>query len=354
MAGTEEVAAGAVPASGASEGEESGFDMDAAVDELSASLADSGDITLPPEEKGEGDQNAAQPPLEGEGQETGEPAAAAPAATAAPTAATRAPDTWTKEAQAVWATVPPVAQAEIAKREGDIARYVNETRGQVSVAEGFAKLLEPYQQLFAHYNVNAWQHVASLLHGHATLMFGQPEQKIQLAMSLMQDAGLDPQKLAAGDYQNAMRAPNRDVQAVLQRIANMEQGITGVTSQLNAQRVAELDAQVAAFAEDAAHPHFYEVYQEIAQLLDRGVCKTLDEAYDKAVWGNPAIRAREQERMAQEAAKKRTDEGARKLAGSRRAAAVNVRGQGTGSGAAPAGNWEDSLTGTLQEIRARG
>ena len=329
--------------------EEGGFDMDSAVEQLSESLAESGDIELPQgEEKQEPvpEKGEEAPAKAGSRDVAGEPSAAAEAA--------KVPDTWTKEAKAIWATVPLAAQQEILKREADIAKYVNETRGQVSVAQQFVEMLKPYQQMFQHYNVNVWQHVASLLHGHTTLLFGPPEAKLKIALGLLHDAGVDPQKLARGEFAEAVRQPNSDVQAVLQRIANIEQGMTGVTSRLNAQRSSELDAQVAAFAEDAKHPLFYEVYQDIARLLETGVCSTLDDAYDKAVWGNPVMRLREQERIAAEERQTRTAQGAQKLAGSRRAAAVNVRGQGTGSGAAPAGNWEDSLAGTLQEIKARG
>ena len=340
-------------------GSESTIDMDGAADELAAGIL--GDSFEQTDETEEGAETGKEAPRSGgvEGEvagaaEQGDGKGTEPA-TSAPAPEGLAPDTWTKEGKAEWTKLPPAVRAEVLKREGDIAKYVEDSQVHVQVAGTLAQVLEPYQQMLKSYGVSPWAHIDTLLRAHYNLVFGPPEAKAALALAILHDAGIDPQKLGAPDPKVAVGRRNAEYDMMLRRMASLEQGMTGVAGQLNAQRASEMDAQVAAFAEDASHPHFYAVYKDIARLLDKGVCTTLEEAYDKAVWGNPAIRLQEQEKMAKERSAAQAKEQSRKLTDSRRAAAVNVRGQGTGSGAAaPAkGKWEDSLAGTLAEIKAK-
>lgn len=268
-------------------------------------------------------------------------------------ATTLAPDTWTPEAKAEWDKVPARVQQEIAKREGDIARYVTDTREDVNVGRGFKQVMKPYEGLLQQYNVNAWQHVSSLLKAHTTLMFGQPEDKRTLALAILKDAGIDATKLASENPQDAVLKEDPRIPYLMNRISQLERGVGGVTSDLQNQRAAETEAEITAFANDTkAHPYFWEVANQIGSILKSGMARTLADAYEQAVWANPVTRAKEIARQNGEA--QATAERQRKehLAQSRKAAAVNVRSRAQASGAAkPLGNWEDGMADTLAEIR---
>lgn len=268
-------------------------------------------------------------------------------------ATTLAPDTWTPEAKAEWEKVPQRVQQEIAKREGDIARYVTETKDDVGIGRGFKDILKPYEGLIQQYNINPWQHVAGLLKAHTNLMFGPPEVKRTLAIALLKDAGIDATKLASENPQDAVVKEDPRLQYLLNRVAQLERGVGGVTTEMQNQRAAETEAEIMAFANDTkAHPYFWEVANQIGSILKSGMARTLPDAYEQAVWANPVTRAKEIARQngeAQVAAERQRKE---HLAQARKASAVNVRSRAQASGAAkPLGNWEDSLTETLAEIR---
>ena len=343
---------------------EPSFDMDAAVSDIASAMG-VGEETKEGEESTsapEGEQSSLQDGTQAPATDSDDPSktpekAEAPAdanAQQSPSGATTlAPDTWTPEAKAEWAKVPARVQQEIAKREGDITRYVTETKEDVTVGRGFKQVMKPYEGLLAQYNVNAWQHVSSLLKAHTTLMFGQPQDKRTLALAILQDAGIDPTKLASENPQDAILKEDPRVQYLMNRIAQLERGVTGVTSDLQNQRAAETEAEIMAFANDAkAHPHFWEVANQIGSLLKSGMARTLADAYEQAVWANPVTRAKEIARQNGEAQANAERQRKEHLAQARKATAVNVRSRAQASGAAkPSGNWEDGMADTLAEIR---
>jgi len=101
-------------------------------------------------------------------------------------------------------------------------------------------------------------------------------------------------------------------------------------------RMQQVQNQIAEFqaAKDEAgnpvHPHFETVQNEMARLIQAGVAGDLKDAYDKAVWANPDLRAQqlEAERKAADVrlrAERRTGELLKELA---RAEAPNPEGAG--------------------------
>lgn len=282
-----------------------------------------------------------------------------PAATEPPPAAPATettepiPDTWRKEAKEKWATVDPVVRAEIVKREGDIAKYVGETQGAVKVAGALETMTKPYMPLFEKYGVNPWQHISSLLQGHHQLLFGSPEQKVGMFKQLASDAGIDLAAVASGTG-NAENPLLSTVHALQQRLANLEAGVSGVTSTVQAARVGELEQQVLAYMQDTeAHPFFEEVTEEIKHFITTKAAKTLDEAYNLAVMANPLTKQkmidRETTKRSEAAAASATEHAGK----ARKALAGNVRTSGTGRAAAAPGTIDDTLKAALAKIHAR-
>jgi hypothetical protein len=333
-----------------SSAEPAGMDMEAAVADIASSLGVEDEVGGKGESAAAGGEEKLQP--DGSvAAKVDDPSAPTPVAA---TPAVKAPDTWTKDAQAEFAKLSPTIQAEVQKREGDIAKYVSATNGKVQVADGMEKMLQPYQDIFAQYKVNPWNHMDALLKAHTALMFGDPGQKATMAFALLKDAGIDVTKLAGGNPLDAVGPQNNENQMLRRRIADLERGVTGVTSEIQAQRSAELEQQVVKFAEDPSHPYFYDVWQDIQSLLGTKVCKTLDEAYDKAVWGNPVTRMKEINRKAADDAAKATAAKTQHLNQARRAAGVNARGQANSGGAAvKSGDWEAGMLESLADIRNR-
>lgn len=272
----------------------------------------------------------------------------------------RPPDTWRKEAQEAWTTTPPAVKAELAKRENDLARYVGETKKYqtdiapyVAVGAAVNKIMEPYMPLLQQSGVKPQEHLQRLLYAHATLTFGQPEQKAAMFKQLAQDAGIDLGALASG--QGAVENSSLpQIRALQQEIAQLRQGVTGVASSFQEAQAAELAQGIVAFANDTEnHPFFAQVADQIPAIIDAGQAKTLKDAYDLAVERNPQTRAalRDKEysaRRAKETASQSAHAGA-----ARKALGANVKSRGTGRAAPALGTVDDTLKEAMREINSR-
>lgn len=310
---------------------------------------------------GEGD--GTELPGAGEGEAAGKGTAtdASQAASPAPAAATQAdpndvpPDTWTKGAKEKWGTLPPELKQEIRKRESDIAKYVGETKASVGVAQAFEKVVSPYLGIYQERGIDPWKQVSSLLQAHAALTWGTPEQKIQGFTALAQGAGIDLTAFAKGDSVGALNSPAMQrIQQLEDQIRQLQGGVTTVTSEIQAARTAELETAVLAFAQDTeAHPHFWDVQEQIQHFIRTGAASTLQDAYDLAVMANPVTREKVLDARARKLAEQQASAANARAAKARKAVAVNVVSRGKGRAAPPSQSVDDTLRETLQDINSR-
>lgn len=88
------------------------------------------------------------------------------------------------------------------------------------------------------------------------------------------------------------------VSTLSKQVQEMKQAFDEQMAYLQQQRSQNVQAEVDAFinAKDEAgnlkNPHFEAVKDDMISLLNSGVAKTLDEAYNKAIWSNPDVRAK--------------------------------------------------------------
>lgn len=357
--------------------EQVGTDDSLDVKETVDGIADSLRLTDTPEEgtpptEGEGKKpegEAPATPVEGKAPEGQQPPAdgkGAPAPVegqaqqpAIPAQSDVPPDTWRKEAKEAWAALPQTVKAEIAKREGDVARFVGEAQPSFQIAQTVHKTLEPYLPLLQRYGVDPIQHVGALLQAHTTLLFGQPEVKAQMFRNLAQQAGIDLGKLAA-DPNAAAEANGQQlayIRSLEERVARMEMGVTGVTTHIQEGRVAELEQGIMAFANDVEqHPFFWELAQtgEIKALIDSGAARTLKDAYELAVYRNPVTRQKQLQLETTRSAAENAKKAAEKAAAARKATGANVRSRGAGRvSSVGMETIDDTLKEKLSEIRSR-
>ena len=52
-----------------------------------------------------------------------------------------------------------------------------------------------------------------------------------------------------------------------------------------------MQEMITEFSSNEAYPHFEQVRESMAQLLQGGVAESLEDAYNKAAWSNPEIRS---------------------------------------------------------------
>jgi hypothetical protein len=121
----------------------------------------------------------------------GTPAAAPPSAAAgqpAPeaSAAVKPPQSWTPAAREAFAKAPPEVQAEVVKREREIARTLQDTAHARQTAEQVQRTLAPYETIARANGMDAMSYAGSVLQTAAALHLGTPQQKAQAFAALIQ------------------------------------------------------------------------------------------------------------------------------------------------------------------------
>lgn len=271
-----------------------------------------------------------------------------PAAPADPLAA--APRTWRPEAAAEWANLSPTVKAEIAKREEDMFRGVEQYKIDAGVGKSFKQSIGKFIPLLQQHNIDPFQQVTGLMEAHQTLALGTPDQKLALFQRLAQDYGVDLATAAVS------QPPYRDpeVERLQKEVQALKSGREEEQARQQAAARQAFERDVEQFSSDPKNVYFQELINDMIPLLEGGVARTIAEAYDKAAKLNPVVAAKEAARQQAEATKKAAEEAAKKAEEARRATAANVRSRArAGSAAAPVGSIDDTLNETYKAIMSR-
>ena len=216
----------------------------------------------------------------------------------------RAPASWRKEAKGEWASVPLHIRQEVHKREMEITRALNEANTASQAANQFQQVAQPYMARIQSLGVTPQQAFGELLKADYLLASGSPQSKAQLIDKLIQDYGVDVAELDAtiarrlsGSQQVAPQQPDI-AQLVQQQLQQALAPIYQQQQQVAQQQQQQADQTIEQMSLDPKYPHFEEVRQDMADLIEinsrRGVYITLEQAYNRAVSGNPDLSAQQQ------------------------------------------------------------
>lgn len=268
-----------------------------------------------------------------------------------PEAALAPPKTWRAEALAKWETLPPEVQREVLKREEDIFKGLESYKADAQVGRSLNQVLSPYMPMLQQAGVNPLQQIESLMQAHHGLATGTPEQKQRFFSELARAYNVPLSGELVGEEPPFV---DPQVAALQKEIAALKSKTSAREQQEAATLRATLQKEIDAFAADPKNVYFDEVATDIAALLKSGTASTLAEAYEKAIWLNPATRAKEQARLTAEAEAKAKAEAEAKAAAAKKATAANVRSSPkSASAAAPLGSIDDTLSAALNSIRSR-
>lgn len=316
--------------------DDAGMDMEAAVESLGSDLF------------GAADDSAAQAADEG---------ADSPAATDTPVAADPAdkpavverpvPKSWAKEAHELWAKTPPEVQAQIELREKQMLDGIEQYRGEFGFAKSIRDVFAPYKAALQAQGWDEPKTVAYLMSTHQRLTQGTVEQRTEAYRALGKSLGL-----AADGAVETGAAADPHVKELTDKVNKLE---TSLTTREQADIKAARDRiskEVEAFASDPKHPYFDEVADDVIVYLNAG--KSIEDAYEKAVFANPVTRAKEIARLQTEQTAKLRENARLDALKAQKAKGANVRSRDTGKAPTePLGTMEDTMKSTLAEIRSR-
>lgn len=263
-----------------------------------------------------------------------------PALTEAPpkpvTPAVKAPASWKPDMREKWASLPPEVQAEVVRREREVATALQQAAPARQEAEAWQKTLQPHAGMLQAFGADPRQTVGQLLQAQAVLHYGSPQQKAGLIARLVTGYNVTVDDLAAalnGASHETAKPPQQQF-----RDPRFDQFMTTLQQQ-KAAREAQLDqdlkAQWDSFASENEHAEALKPL--IGAILGSGKADSLESAYDMALHAHPEFRKVVSRR---EAARLATEQESATAA--KKAAALSLRNDpgGTGGG-------EDRKPGTV-------
>lgn len=268
----------------------------------------------------------------------------------------KAPASWKPDVREHWGALPDSVRAEIARRETEHARFMQETAEARKTAESVAQVVQPYLHFIKAEGSNPIQAIDNLMSTAARLRTGTGPELATLVAGIVNQFGtgrFGPQFIEmldsalAGQQPRAADPQTAQVEQLLnQKLAPVQSMLTQFQqAQAQAQYNAQYQAQneVAQFLSNAEFGE--DVREDMADILEaaqrRGQNMTLQQAYEKATFMNDSVRKVMQQRQAAQGAQIHTQAAQRA-----RAAAVSV------SGSAPVGAMQQPATDIRSAIEA--
>lgn len=200
-----------------------------------------------------------------------------------------APASWSAADKQVFATLPPEAQAIIARRESERDRFVEQKSADVDKERqkyaGVDDVFNTVSQIEAFRGVPPQQALQQLA------QIGQYAQQnpAEYVKWFTQQAGIDLQSLVApGDQSDDYADP--ETQALKAEIQTLKQQLGSVQQHQTTSVQQQAQQAIQAFAADPQHKYFEQVKPQIGQLMSADPSLSLADAYKKAVWLNDDVR----------------------------------------------------------------
>ena len=220
------------------------------------------------------------------------------------------PQSWRSPARAKWDKVDPEIQQEVMKRERETTRVLGEAAQARHLANQFNQTVQPYQARINSLGVTPVAAVGELLKADYILSTAPKAQRAQAMAKLINDYGVDIVEL---DNALAGKAPadpvdDRVERLLAQRLAPLQQFLTAQQQREQEQErnsMGQITQTVETMAVDPKYPHFEDVRQDMADVIDlaakRGLYLSLEQAYNRAVAMNPEVSAQVAARQATDA-----------------------------------------------------
>ncbi|CAB5194578.1 hypothetical protein UFOVP168_11 [uncultured Caudovirales phage] len=247
----------------------------------------------------------------------------------------RAPVSWRPEVREHWNALPPAVRAEVARRENEVQRTLQETSEARRYVEAINKVVQPYEMFIRAENSNPLQAIDNMMSTAARLRTGTGPETATLIAQLVNQFGVGrfgKQFIETLDGALAGQTPRVDPtqqavqQAIQQQLAPVQQFMSQFQQAQASQRervTQEAYGEVQSFLDQAEFGE--DVREEMADIIElgqrRGRSVTIQEAYQQACMANPEVRAALQSRARQRGAQ--ASSGAVQRA---KAAAVSVTG----------------------------
>lgn len=294
-----------------------GFDLDTASNQLAADMfPESKSIAENTDDTGVDDAMGEQPEKETTTDDVGaaEQTAESVVQDVAP------PASWPKEMHEHWSKTPKEVRDYWAVREQQMYDGLEQYKENAAIGRPIKDVVAPYMPMLTARGMDVPTAVAGLLNAQYQLE-NNPKQAVA---NIAKAFGVNLAELVDPSAQE-----QQEVDPVVKQLQDKISGLENVFKSASEAQMAETrkqtSSEVNAFAQ--ANPYFDEVADDMIPFLKAG--KTLQEAYDKAVWANPVTRAKESAKLQQEHEVESKRKALEAAEAAKKAAAANIRSRDT-------------------------
>lgn len=201
------------------------------------------------------------------------------------------PSSWKKDYEEDWGKLDPRIQDYIQQREADYAKGVSTYKNQWDMAAPIVEAIRPFEDSLKQNNLNPAQWIRNLGQAHQTLVYGSPEQKLQMFTQLANDYGVNLGAVTGSiGYDPQFSSLAQELNQIKNQWSSFQQ-------QQEAMEQTQLRSEIDSFKTDK--PYFEEVREVMAGLLQSGMADDLQQAYDKAIRLNDDVFQKVQAEQAQ-------------------------------------------------------
>lgn len=227
-------------------------------------------------------------------------------------------------------------KTEAERRESDFHKGVSEFKTHSERAKAYDQAIAPYQQHLQKLGVDAPTAINALMRADVTLRTSDPVTKAQYFAQLAREYGID-----LAQVQNPQPV-DPQTQFLMQQLNELRQSQQMWQNQVQQQEQMRVQQELQSF-QTAERPHFDAVRNDMADLLETGKAKSLQEAYDMAVWMRPDVRQSLIDQQLADAQRKALEQAQAQRA---KTAAIGVKGS------SPIGAGSQPVNGSLRDILA--
>ena len=251
-----------------------------------------------------------------------------------------APQSWSAEAKAKWATLSPDIQAVVAKREREAHEAITRQGNELSAYKPIKQVVEQFKDVFERYGVTPDDGIGRLLEANRRLETDPYAAIAELANAYGVDLGYYSQQAKQqGSMPPEVAQLHRQIAAQQQQIQEMSNWIAGRERHETETRTQSANALLEKFSADKPDEWPLlekDIHAELLALnaqVEAGLIEPLsadqklDRAYKRALQLNPEVQKRKQDAQRKAEQEKQLEEAKKRADAAHRAKAVNVASQ---------------------------
>lgn len=193
------------------------------------------------------------------------------------------PSSWKKDYWEHWDKLDPKLAEYINQREQEYAKGVSTYKNEWENAKPLVEAMAQFQPLLQQHNIQPSQWISNLGNAHKQLVLGSPQEKLQMFAKLAQDYQVPLQHLFV-QGQDGKVYLNNQLLTTQQPAQSQQQpqDIRKVVQQMLIEQSMQQEVERAS-GDAERFPHFEQVRETMAGLLQSGLADDLKSAYESAI-----------------------------------------------------------------------